>query len=159
MAIFSIWHWLILAGTVMVPALAALVVVLRLKAPQGINPFGPPSRPAASGAALVRGFRSLFVFKGRATRSEFWWLLFWAAIVDATAFALGLRAVELDGPQWGMLMWADLLPLIFYVPLLSAAVRRLQDANRSGLWVLLILGGTTAIALVPLLAEPSRGDD
>ena len=155
----SLWHWLILLVGAGLPALVAFIVVLRLKPPEGGNSYGPPSYPAASGEALVRGFRRMFVFNGRATRSEFWWFLLWAAIVDCAAFLLGLGAVELDGPRWGMLLSANVLPLIVYVPLLSVAVRRLQDANRSGLWVLLILGGTSALALIPLLVEPARGDD
>jgi len=145
---FSIWHLAIL-GIVFVPMIVVpLIVVLVLPKPQGENRFGPPSHPAASGRALVRGFRNYFVFAGRACRSEYWWFLFWAGVAYLPFLMFGFR-----------LPFLAFLPVIFYIPLLSASIRRLQDANRSGLWVLLAFGGPAVIALLLLLAEPSRGDD
>lgn len=139
-----------------VPTLVVpLVVVLRLSKPEGANRFGAPSHPTASGQALVRGFKRAFVFDERASRSEFWWFLFWTVAVYAivyAAFSKVMAAGEMS------LVWLVLpfVPLIFYLPVLSVAIRRLQDANRSGLWVLLAFGGLSAVALLVLLAEPTR---
>ena len=70
-------------------------------------------------------------FKGRASRSEYWYFaLFGALIYFASALLL---------PELYVLAFLGLL-----IPTLAAAVRRLHDGGRSGsnlLWVLVPIGG------------------
>lgn len=66
-------------------------------------------------------------FSGRATRSEYWWWVLFTLL-------------------WAWIPIVNLLLLlIFFLPSLGVAVRRLHDTGRSGWWILLgiipILGG------------------
>ena len=66
-------------------------------------------------------------FSGRARRSEYWW---W------TLFTL----------LWAWIPLVNLLLLlVFFIPSLAVAIRRLHDTGRSGWWILLglipVLGG------------------
>ena len=70
------------------------------------------------GEAISRGFRNYFNFSGRATRAENWW---WALF----AFLFGL--IPLAG-------------LVTLIPSLALGARRLHDINRTGWWLLLVLG-------------------
>ena len=68
-------------------------------------------------------FRKYAVFKGRASRSEYWWFTLFTTIVGV------------------LLTNADTLGAFFslavFLPTLSVGVRRLHDSNRSGWWILL----------------------
>lgn len=158
MGLISIWHWLIILIVALPLIIVPLIVVLRLPEPQGENKYGMPSRPAALGQAMIRGLKNYFVFTGRASRSEYWWFLFWAAFIYVAIFAITYRFSEQVNAFSSLAIALPLFPLLIYIPLLSAGVRRLQDANRSGLWILLAFGGLTVFALLFLLAEPARGD-
>ncbi|CAL4868492.1 hypothetical protein MMA231_02774 [Asticcacaulis sp. MM231] len=156
MGSFLIWHILIIVLVMFVPGLVSCIVVFRLPLPEGANRFGAPSHPAASGQALVRGFKRAFVFNGRASRSEFWWFLFWTMASYVIMNVAFWKAIAAEGEISRALLILPFVPLIFYLPLLSVAIRRLQDANRSGLWVLLAFGGFSVLALLVLLAEQAR---
>ncbi len=111
-----------------------------------------------------------FVFKGRASRSEYWWfylfftLIWWAADVVDGIYALVmlneamLTNRELDAFDRfcidfgceGLIIFCVLL-----IPSIAAGARRLHDTNRSGWWQLLYL---TIIGIIPvmiLLAQKS----
>lgn len=80
--------------------------------------------------ALVKGLKSWNDFSSRSRRAEYWWfqvaylvISMLAGFLDAAAGANGI--VQL------------VLSLVFLIPTLSVAVRRLHDTNRSGWWILL----------------------
>ncbi|HTN40661.1 MAG TPA: DUF805 domain-containing protein [Asticcacaulis sp.] len=158
MGSFSLWHLLIILIVALPLMIVPLIVVLTLPKPQGENRFGLPAQPAASGQAIIRGLKNYFVFTGRASRSEYWWFLFWVFLTYLTVYAVTYKITEIENTLGGLTMVLQFVPILFYIPLLSAGVRRLQDANRSGLWIFLAFGGFTVIALLILLAEPARGD-
>ncbi|KAB8293611.1 DUF805 domain-containing protein [Bifidobacterium avesanii] len=97
------------------------------------------------GAAVARFWRKTFVYRGRASRGEYWWgVLFCFAttlicsVVAAAADTLVLNVpLDDEGPIHS---WATLiLTVALFVPFLAASVRRLHDENLRGWWVLLPL--------------------
>jgi uncharacterized membrane protein YhaH (DUF805 family) len=94
--------------------------------------------------AIGRGFTNYGNFTGRATRMEFWWwtALNLAFIFTGYAYGLWLDSQPHDGSGFGILILAltlTLWGLIFVIPDVSMAARRLNDAGVSGLWGLCLL--------------------
>ena len=86
--------------------------------------------------AAKTGFRRAFDFKGRSSRSEFWyWVLFslilsfTTSFVDQLIFGSSFAAV---GPL-GLI-----LALILFIPNISITFRRLHDINKSAWWLLIL---------------------
>ncbi len=83
-------------------------------------------------------------FSGRARRSEYWWWYLFVTIVYIVAGILD-RAVGLTysdttvGGGW----IATIALIVFFIPNLAVAVRRLHDTGRSGWWLL--------IGLIPII--------
>ena len=73
-------------------------------------------------------FRKYSDFKGRASRSEFWWFVLFGGIVNSF---LGIFSNA--SPQTGMLT-SGIVTLMLLLPHLAVTARRLHDANLSG-WV------------------------
>ena len=97
--------------------------------------------------AVKRGFKKYATFKGRASRSEYWW---WALFTFIGYLGLGLLtyvAGITTSPDGGQSPGAPAIPLIILfaaflfaiiVPTLAVTVRRLHDAGYSG-WLALLL--------------------
>ena len=85
---------------------------------------------------MPQAIRSAFVrwctFSGRAGGSEYWWFVLFGTIV------FGLASL-VDQAAFGRhaLFWAT-CTLVFLMPYVAVAVRRLHDTNRSGWWLLLV---------------------
>lgn len=118
------------------------------------------SQPAASpsmsfGTAITTVARKYADFEGRATRSEFWWFILFAALVSA---ALG--ALNVVTPQGTLALGttlASVWSIATIVPTLAVGVRRLRDADRSWkqiFWILVPIAGI--IVLVIAWIEPSK---
>jgi uncharacterized membrane protein YhaH (DUF805 family) len=107
------------------------------------------------GEAIKTGFKKTFVYHGRASLSEFWWFqLFHILSLVALFFVLCL-VLFLTGPGrdtaasfnpiaalFGVIFCLYMLGML--LPLLSLAVRRLHDSDKSGAFLLLVfvpLGG------------------
>jgi len=102
--------------------------------------------------AIKRGFKKYAAFKGRASRSEYWW---WVLFTNLVGFALLIPALLIDfltSTDGGSTPGAAFIVLIilltvFYlgaaIPSLALMVRRLHDAGYSGLLVLLGLVPTS----------------
>jgi uncharacterized membrane protein YhaH (DUF805 family) len=122
--------------------------------------------------ALYLGFRQYANFRGRASRSEYWWWTMWTYIAvvgaesvfffesasrgfrdrpDCVTFDNGIRnPCESGGAFWtgvGLSIFFVLVLVAMVLPTIAVLVRRLHDAGLSGLLALLLLG-----ALVPLLS-------
>ena len=113
--------------------------------------------------ATARGFKSYFDFKGRATRSEFWYFLLFFILAYIVVWLIDQLFLP---PILNLkdLPFGHLLPAGYadnYVGTLSATVRRLHDVGKSGWWCCLwvfpvpLLGW---IWLLPWLARPSSDD-
>jgi uncharacterized membrane protein YhaH (DUF805 family) len=74
-------------------------------------------------------FRKYADFKGRASRSEYWWFTLFVVLVSIAAGLLG------DATNTGDAAHA-LLALALVLPYLAASARRLHDIGRSGWWQL-----------------------
>ncbi|MFM8908319.1 MAG: DUF805 domain-containing protein, partial [Actinomycetota bacterium] len=83
---------------------------------------GLSGAPMSFVAAIQSGFRNYARFRGRASRSEFWWFSLFTLIVQ-----LATSGSEVIG---------GLVSLALLLPGLAVHVRRLHDTDRRGWWVL-----------------------
>ena len=72
-------------------------------------------------------------FKGRATRSEFWWFYLFTVLVNWGATIFGTVSL---GDEEGS-MFSGIVSLILFIPAIAAGCRRMHDIGRSGWWQLL----------------------
>ena len=106
-------------------------------------PLDQPHYGAPLGAAVHRGFAKYATFRGRASRSEYWWWVLFAAVVGSVLNALptltdGVRleadgSLTVTGPLGIILtfVWA-IWAVATVIPTLAVLVRRLHDTRRSG---------------------------
>lgn len=101
-------------------------------------------------AGAVKLFFSNYVnFKGRSTRSEYWWVMLASFIFG---FVLGLiMSITMDKstmpptPNTAMTVIFWIIELALLLPSIALCIRRLHDVGKSG-WFLLI-------ALVPIVGS------
>jgi uncharacterized membrane protein YhaH (DUF805 family) len=116
--------------------------------------------------AAIKSFWSNYVnFRGRARRSEYWFITLFlfittlgASIIDVAIFADDLDEFLMNG-GWGPVgvIWA----LAVLLPSLSVLARRLHDTNRSAWWILLALVPLVGavILLVFTLLDSTQGEN
>ncbi len=141
---------------------------------QGLAPFSPAydasSRPSVTMAQAVRlWLKNWRNFSGRASRSEYWWVVLASAILSVVVSMLFVAAViaaaavgNASDPTMSVLVLLltgimGIVGLATIVPSLSLGIRRLHDVNQSG-WLYLLsfvpyIGG---IILIVLMAQPSN---
>jgi len=127
----------------------------------GEVPLSQPLYGATIGQATKRFWKKYATFRGRASRSEFWW---WYLVAALVSFVLNIISQVTAGPQplpptseadlggyfgevvaWslraslGSLIWG----LVTLVGTIALSTRRLHDTGRSGWWYL--------IAFVPVV--------
>jgi uncharacterized membrane protein YhaH (DUF805 family) len=81
--------------------------------------------------AIKRGFAKSTDWKGRASRSAFWWFqlfAFLAYLVAEIVFALIFK-------NWFGILMMLVVGLALLLPSLSLIVRRLHDQDKSGWWL------------------------
>jgi uncharacterized membrane protein YhaH (DUF805 family) len=98
----------------------------------GEPPLDQPYYGAPIQAAITRFWKKYATFSGRASRSEYWWWVLIAAVVNIVLSALG----KIHGIGGIFTIIQDLWSLAIIVPTLALVWRRLHDTNRSGLWAL-----------------------
>ncbi|MCI1220543.1 DUF805 domain-containing protein [Bifidobacterium tibiigranuli] len=102
--------------------------------PAGVPPLNKPYYGCPFPEAVKRFFQKYIVFKGRASKSEFWWVVLGCAIVS---MVLG----GYNGVNGTRMSWlSDLWNLAIFIPSLAIFVRRLHDSNKSGWWAALPYG-------------------
>jgi uncharacterized membrane protein YhaH (DUF805 family) len=90
-------------------------------------------------------------FKGRASRSEYWWFYLFLVLVYIVLMVL----VQVTGST---LLFIPVLAL--FLPSIAAGARRLHDTNRSGWWLLIGIIPLIGLALIVLLVlEATPGDN
>ena len=75
--------------------------------------------------SIANGFKNWNNFKGRATRSEYWYLVLSLYVID---FLLSLISPDTN--------FMGLVYLVYFLPLTAAAIRRMHDTGHSGWWIL-----------------------
>ncbi|KXB50274.1 DUF805 domain-containing protein [Corynebacterium sp. MC-04] len=117
------------------------------------QPFYGASLPAAVRRFVTRAFR----FKGRSSRSEFWWVQLVLFIINGAFFIAALSAgVDPDDVTNPVGLASAVFSLIILVPSLSLTWRRLHDAGFAGPWYFIIFTGIGVIAYFIMTVFPSR---
>jgi len=101
--------------------------------------------------AIKTGLTKSFQLSGRATRSEFWWLVTCLALPVILVVVLSIVEPSTDPIVylWPLLL---LFPLVGLTILLTAGVRRYRDAGISPMfWPALMLVATLPIAVLILM--------
>ncbi|MBA8991731.1 uncharacterized membrane protein YhaH (DUF805 family) [Curtobacterium pusillum] len=148
-------------------------------------PTGPGDEPPlwapwygiSFGKAFVRFWKKYVRFDGRASRSEYWWWYLWSAIIGVVFLIISGILTAATGttttttsstyvgfsttstnPVAGVPIWIYGLAII--IPTLALIVRRLHDANLSGLLALLLLipfFGAIAVFIMMFLPSNPAG--
>lgn len=102
-------------------------------AADGGHPLGLPYYGCPMGDAVIRFFQNYAKFSGRASRSEFWWVVL-ATVIASTIFVmLSAGFPGIMGNVFAILFIVFELSII--VPSLALMTRRAHDSNMSGWWV------------------------
>ena len=98
-------------------------------------------------------------FKGKASRSEYWWFFLFTAIVGVITGTLDVVIF----PGFTETLGTGPLILLFNVavitPGIAVGARRLHDTNRSGWWQLLYFTGIGIPVVFILMALPSKEEE
>ena len=152
-------------------------------APSQFGQFGPPPltpdiapQPGASfGEAVKRFFQRYAQFSGYASRSEYWWVALFNALVGLGIYVLLFMVVGLGGALGGssddvgagvgigmIVVWllAFAYAIATFIPGLALTVRRLHDVGKPGTWwfIQLIPFGVGTVWFLILMASESRPD-
>ena len=99
--------------------------------------------------SIESAFRKYFVWKGRASRSEFWWFYLF--------YTLGSIVTVLVDLIYGLPVLNTVFILVTLFPNLSVFIRRLHDTGHSGWWYWIAF---TIIGIIPLIYWMCKaGDD
>lgn len=125
------------------------------------------------GQAIKSGFSNYSTWKGRASRSEYWWWYLFVVLVTLPFNLLYMQTYfsvmvlgETDPSQ--VFNWAFFLLLIvglaLFLPTIAMLIRRLHDTDRSGGWFWIQLIPTVGsiiilvFTLLPSTPGPNRFD-
>lgn len=122
------------------------------------------------GEAIQSGFKNYLTWRGRATRSEFWWWMLFVYLVQipfSIIYSISVQNLVNAGTlEIGMFFnWAYYLmlvvSLVLVLPSISVLIRRLHDTDRSGgwYWILLIPVVGTIVLLVFTLSASTPGSN
>ena len=106
--------------------------------------------------AITRFVKKAFVYRGRASRSEYWWpaLIHGLGWIGYMVIADALYATTFPGGLLGTIGWLFFLAAL--VPSIALGVRRLHDTDNSGLLHLLSLIPYAGVVVqAVLMAQPS----
>ncbi len=114
----------------------------------GYAPGGPrgylQGGPVAFGEAVTEGFRNMFNYQGRASRSAYWWFALAELIGWVGVIILAVLFAVAHIPALSILLYLAAAVVAFLVGL-SLTVRRLHDQDKSGFWYF--------IAFVPFIGS------
>lgn len=121
---------------------------------------GRPRPHVSFSRAITLFFKNYAVFTGRASRSEFWWLVPFFILVGAILGGVnGVLGGTFSDPSTTYSVLSGVWSIGTIVPRLALCVRRLHDTNHSGFhlfWILLPLIGW--IILIVFYLQAPRPD-
>jgi uncharacterized membrane protein YhaH (DUF805 family) len=134
--------------------------------PSGGHPAAPltylQGGPVGFGEAIKQGFSNGFVYRGRASRSAYWWFNLFALIAAFAVQAIIFIPMNSSGGTVALFV-IDIIVFIYLdLVLLALLVRRLHDIDKSGWWVFIGLVpfvGPIVLFVFTVLAgtpEPNR---
>lgn len=92
----------------------------------------------SSGMTMLKAIKICFSkyakFDGKASRSEYWYFWFFSFCMDTIPFILAL-VIDEDVISLSLLAVSFLYSIVSFLPMLSAAVRRLHDVGKSGAYM------------------------
>lgn len=102
--------------------------------------------------AIKSGFTGFVRWRGRSSRSAYWWFFLFAMLASVVATVVDV-AVGANGAITG------LVAVVLFLPALSVLVRRLHDTDRSGwwYWIGLVPFVGSIVLLVFLVSEGTAG--
>jgi uncharacterized membrane protein YhaH (DUF805 family) len=132
--------------------------------PQATPPLWAPWYGISFGDAVRRAWKKYSDFDGRASLSEYWWWYLFTAIVSAGGYVVVLIGVGLAvvGGPVGIAVCVLLvvayfgLAIALFIPSLAVGVRRMHDANYSGLFYLLVFVPFGSVVVIVLMFLPSN---
>lgn len=112
------------------------------------------------GQSIKHVFRNYVDFRGRASRSEFWWFYLFMTIVSGALYGISMAGIASspDPQLWSLLAQVSIILTIVWflatiLPVSAVWFRRLHDSNKSGWWyVLAIASGIFGFLLFSLSA-------
>ncbi|MGN6325202.1 DUF805 domain-containing protein [Pseudolysinimonas sp.] len=130
-------------------------------------PLGQPVHGATFRQAVTRFYAKYATFSGRASRSEFWWVALFFALLYALVWVVaGLAHLAVHDPAGGQVVFAvfaaisAVIAIGSIVPAIAIQVRRLHDADLSGYWWFLHLIpsiGSLIVLILNLLPSKPEG--
>jgi uncharacterized membrane protein YhaH (DUF805 family) len=116
--------------------------------------------PVDFGVAVKQAFRNGFVYRGRASRSAFWWFVLFQGIVSAALQLIVFFPLAASNGRGGVgvvIVSIISIPVVIYVELVGVALwfRRLHDTDRSAWWLFIGLvpfAGSIALLIFSLQA-------
>ena len=97
--------------------------------------------------AVGLGFQHYFDFKGRSTRSEYWWWLLFVVLADI-ALSIVDMGIATFNYESGDGLLSGLFKLATLIPGLALGARRLHDINKSAWWLLMWL---SFLLIIPMI--------
>lgn len=94
--------------------------------------------------AIANFWRKYFEFKGRATRSEFWFALLFVFVVSWAFTSLAMHSVAFETT-------ATVVNAVLFIPFLTVSIRRFRDAGVS-VWLYII--PMLFVYLIPIIRAP-----
>ena len=99
-------------------------------------------------------FKKYATFKGRASRSEYWWYSLFASLISLLGAVI---ASTLYGDPSELTLF-DIVSLLLLLPGLAVSIRRLHDVNKSGWWLLYPWLGLILVPIASLFDDTSLMD-
>jgi len=91
-------------------------------------------------------------FRGRASRSEFWWFTLFNVLIHIAVSAVAAALFD----EVMFVISNVVFALVLFIPQLSVSVRRLHDSGKSGWWMLLSFTPVSFVLLIFYLLRSER---